>query len=502
MAITQTLPDGRKVILGPRGWEEMSPEQIAASEMSRSEAWGQGLGRNIAGYAALASQVVDPLANMLASYTFGATPPPGLEPLGRWSGERLAELEPAAQMHPGASVAGEIWLDPFNLAAGAGSVVRTGARGLRAASRVSRGVEAAGRQMLERIPSPAARRVATERTASGFDEYGLPQHQAAGESAAAEPKSLLEKLTAEFTTPVALTDQQRAAKAAVEKGLAEFSPLPGQFAGSRLMHSGVKSNPIWLAEFEPEMTQNYRAITNSLKRGMGLDEAVPFTDEVTGLAEETLGARYDAVRDMVQGEITLPGHVAEIAEQAMTPMEKSLIDLGKPLPADQLFQIRSDLSDLTRQLARDGNRTGIRATVQAIDTIDELLLPHIGEEGRQLFADTNARWRLKLVVDSGAVVSPSGQINLASANRAAKAIFRKQYRGWGPRKGLPDDVSRAIDQIKVGAAFPDAVGNSGTAERLSSIQALRDPRAYAKDRVVGKAIRALADRTQPIQPKE
>lgn len=500
MAITQELPDGRLVILGPSGWEEATPEQLDAAEMGAAEAWRLGLSRNVAGYALLASIAFDPLMQTLARYTSGEAPPPGPGPLGRWSRERLEALAPAAEMHPGASTAGEIWLDPFNLAAGAGAIVKGGARGLSAAARVSRGVSQAGRQVLERVPSPVTKKMAAERARSGFDEFGLPEHQSVRGAATAEPKTLMERISAEFTTPIALTDQQKAAKQAVEQGLADFSPLPGQFAGSRLMHSGVKSNPVWLAEFEPEMVQNYRNITGALKRGMGLDDAVPFTDEVTGLAEETLGARYDAVRNMVTGEIQLPSHVAEMAEQAMTPMEKSLIDVGKPLPADQLFQIRSDLSELTRQLARDGNRTGIRATVQAIDTIDDLLMPHIGEEGRQLFLDTNARWRLKLVVDSGSVVSPSGQINLASANRAARTIFRKQYRGWGPRAGLPDDVARALDQIKVGAAFPDAVGNSGTAERFAAIQALRDPKTYAKDRLVGRAIRAMADRTQPVEP--
>lgn len=420
--------------------------------------------------------------------------------------QAVQAADQAAQFYPRSVLAGQMAPDLATMPLGmtpAANAMRAGTRGLSGmAQRVQAGIQQAGRSAAARAPRAAP----AEGAGTGLDEFGLPVHQSAGAAATRTPRTLAERVTEEFTAPQPLTDQQVAARDAVTSGAVNFQPLPGQMQGSRLMLSAIKSNPMWLSEFEPELVANYREGARLIKQAMGIPDGTPMSDDMLDSAEHILGAKFNVVRNMVRQPIRLSPEAIEVAEPAMSAWQRRAIRLtegegdqvaARPLPAEEIFELRSRLNNQARELGRKGEINALEDVVRAVEEIDDAIGAQIGQEGESLWQEARNQWRVKLMVETTNAINKAGQVNYPTMANAAQKIFRKQYRGWGPRKGLPEPTQQLIDFIKVANAFPDAVGNSGTAERLVSMKAMTNPVEYLKQRATGRAIRFIADSTSP-----
>lgn len=497
MALRTRIVEGELWVKGPgEPWRPATPMEQTGSSAGPMEALGLGISRGAVG-----------MGNMMVNALRGGGHP-GLSALNAVMGqyqlpgsERVESAAAnAAQFSPNAVTAGEMLPDlallPIGMSGGA-------LAGGRMAGRVVNQIRVRAGAVRGRLAAEAE--PLAGQAAGNLDEFGLPV-STAGAAARAEPRTLKDRVLEEFTAAQPLTDQQKAAAAEIAAGRVKFQPLPGQVHGSRLMLSAVKSNPQWLAEFEPELVANYREGARLLKRATGVADGTPLSDDLLDVVEQTNGALFNQVRDMVTTPVRLSPETVEIAKPALSPWQRRAIHLTegegeaaipRDLPAEEVFELRSRLNNLTRELGLKGEVTARDDVLRAIEEIDEAIADQLGPEGMAIWEQARNQWRVKVVLDNPNAINKAGQINVSTMANAAQKVFRKQYRGFGPRKGLPEATQQWLDWLKVANAFPDAVGNSGTAERLVSMEALTSPSKYLKGKIVGRTIRHIADQTQP-----
>lgn len=479
MATTRIDADGNLYRLDLSGrWRPVTPAEQAALETSPVQAFLAQLPRT-----ALDMRDLGTAGIGLATGT-----PPMTQDAMRRLAEREAQFAPLDELRPGPSGGGQFLLDPVDLltAGGVTGAAVLGQRYLR--GQLQRRVQQTIRGAAARVGGMAdnATRAAGDRLAAR--SVGAAENTGGG---------LLDEVTRlanEFTTPMELTDAQRAAIPTMRR--IGFQELPGQLSGSRLMLEGIKSNPVLRQAVEAELVANREGLERAFKAALGVPDATPFTDDILNVAEDVIGGRFDAVRDSITAPVRLSEAAQEIADPALSAYQRRAINLADGLPADQIMEVRSRLNQTSRDLFRKGEYTAGMDVVQAIDEIDDAIGQQIGEAGQALWRQAREQWKLLKLLESGQVIGMTGELNIRSANTAAKKLFTRAYRGFpeAGRAGLLPETSQALDWLKVSATFADNVGTSGTSERMAAMRLLTNPREYAKAKIVERLIRAQADR--------
>ena len=483
---TRTDREGRKYKPTPRGtWEPLTEQEMAAEETGGVQAFLAQGPRAALDLNDLMAQV-NPLARM-------GSPEGYQPPLDRAAGnmaERGRQFEPLDRAQAGPSMAGQILLDPIDLAAG--GLVKGG---VGMAGRAVRG------RMADRVQAQAQRGAAARAAQVGADG-GLRSVGAAETTSG--PRRIwndlvdeYNRVTTEFTTPMELNDTQLAAIPVMAR--IGFQALPGQLRGSRLMLEGIKSDPLLRQAVEPELMANRQGLERAIKRGLGLPETTAFTDDaLLSGAEDLLGPEFDAVREAVTQPVTLSAAGREIADPMLSSYQRRAMDTEGALSGSELMEIRSRLSRQASELFKKGEYNAGTDVVDVINEIDRAIEPQLGPELLERWRTAQGRWRFKVFLEAGQTLGSKGEINIRSAGTAAKKIFGKDFRGFsdpatGRRGNLTAETSEALDWVKVGQAFADNIGDSGTAGRTRSIQLLTSPVEYGKSAMIGRIIRRQAD---------
>lgn len=449
---------------------DQEQQQMAAGPLATA---GQAFGNAAVGAAQFA------LRGLSGSPEYGGGDT-ALDPL---AASQQAQMQQRAAMYPMASDIGAgAYLAAETAAtgglAGMGGLVRAGGRK----------VGTMAERVAEAIPTAANRQAMAARRAGR-----VLQAEAGPNSVGAAETSLKNQAMNVINEPSALTDQQRAVQAQLQSGAIDFETIPGQLVGGRQTLSGITSHAPSLAEFSPEMAANYTTGTNLFKRGMGLPDDTQFTMDILSKGEQTAGAKFDAVRDAVTEPIQLSEAAQEVATPALDAYSRRAMDLTKPLPGGEALEVRSKLGELSRTQGQNGDYAALQGTLKAIDEIDEAVARQLTPAQLAVQQEAKANWRVKLLLDTGQVFGKDGKINLRTAYNAADKIYGKRFRGFGPQAGLSAEESKLLDWIKAANAFPEAVGNSGTAERLLSVRSMMNPVQATKDIIVAKGTRARAD---------
>lgn len=495
--LTRTDAQGRKWKPTMAGtWEPLTDQEMAAEETGGVQAFLAQGPRAMADLNDLMSQL-NPLARMGSPEGYG----PPLAQSRADMATRADMFAPLDRAQGGPSAAGQMLLDPIDLATGGvvGLGVGTAGRMVRGRmrDRVAAGIRAAG----QATAASAANRAAGAAGPDGLLHAGAAEATAGPQSVWRSFADEYQRVATEFTTPMELNDLQRAAVPVM--GRIGFQPLPGQLRGSRLMLEGIKSDPLLRAAVEPELTANREGLELAIKRGLGLPDSTPFTDDalLTG-AEDALGAEFDAVRGGIRRPVALSEAAREIADPLLSSYQRRAMDTSQALPAQEIMEVRSRLSRQASELFKKGEYTAGTDVVDVVNEIDAAIEPQLGPEMLARWRTAQSRWKFKIFLEAGQTLGQKGEINTRSAATAARKIFGKDFRGFsdpvtGQRGNLTPETSAALDWIKVSQAFADNIGDSGTSGRTRAIQVLTSPKEYAKSMMIARIIRRQADMAAP-----
>lgn len=490
--LTRTDAQGRKWKPTPQGtWEPLTEQELAAEETSAAQAFLAQGPRTALNLNDFISQV-NPLARMGSPEGYQGP----IDQAGANLQSREEQFAPLDRAQAGPSMAGQILLDPVDLVSG--GVVGLGVRG---AGRAIRG------RMAERVLArgqAGAVRAGAAVAGDGLTSAGAAEATVGPRSVWRSFSDEYDRVTQEFTTPMELNDLQEAAVPHMAR--IGFQPLPGQLRGSKLMLEGIKSDPLLRAAVEPELIANREGLERAIKAGLGLPDTTPFTDDalLTG-AEDLLGPEFDAVRDAIRQPVRLSEAGREIADPMLSSYQRRAMDTGGELTGQEVMEVRSRLSKQASELFKKGEYTAGTDVVDVINELDAAIEPQLGPELLERWRTAQGRWRFKVFLEAGQTLGQKGEINLRSAGTAAKKIFGKDFRGFsdpvtGRRGNLSPETSLALDWVKVGQAFSDNLGDSGTAGRTRAMQLLTNPKEYAKSAMIGRIIRRQADLSAPEVP--
>jgi hypothetical protein len=408
-------------------------------------------------------------------------------PLNRL-GNREALFEPLDQAQGGASAAGQLLMDPLNVAAGLGKPL-AGAVRSRMAERVAQALRERAARSGEAATEDGARSVGAAEARPGSASVWRGFHDE------------YTRIANEFTQPMDLNDLQRAAVPQAQR--IGFQLLPGQTSGSKLMLEGIKSDPLLRQAVEPELRANRAGVEAAIKDGLGVPQGTPFTDDVLNVAEEIQGAEFDAVREAITAPVQLSEAAREIADPMLSAFQRRAIDTEGALSGSELMEVRSRVAAKSRELFKDGQYNAGMDAVDVVNEIDGQITQQLtGTDLLERWRTAQSHWRFKVFLEAGQTIGQTGELNLRSAATSAKKIFGKDWRGFsdpttGRRGNLSAETSRALDWVKVSQAFADNVGNSGTATRSRAIELLTSPKEYAKSAMIGRIIRRQADLGAP-----
>lgn len=328
---------------------------------------------------------------------------------------------------------------------------------------------------------------------------------------AAEVNATRESVFDLFTAPADLTAAQVKA-IPIAKNLG-FQFLPGQVKGSKLFLEGIKSDPILRGAVEYELARNRELLQRHAARAIGLADDVVFDADAMGLAADIMGEGFEGIAGHI-GQLRVSGALADDIAPFLSSNQKRAMQI-KPkgnavvqLEGDQVMEVRSRLMRQATDEFRQGRSVvadDINDVVSLIDAqIDQAISPAVKRQWQAL----RERWRIFRILEKPNVIDLStGNVNFLSARRNLNKEFkgefgRQSFGGTGQRRGrVSQATSDFMDMVRVSDAFKDAVGDSGTATRLLSVQNLTHPVETTKKLLARAAIQIEADRlnVEPVR---
>ncbi len=193
-------------------------------------------------------------------------------------------------------------------------------------------------------------------------------------------------------------------------------------------------------DFDQEIIDNLAAIDRRYKLGVGKTKPVrKFTKQLRRFAETEVDEA---------GEVTSLGG----------------------LDGAELMDARSALVAEVQRLATGRQGNAMKGTYEIIDQIDQLTRRSL--EGREMpeifnrYTDFRDEWRLLDAMESPNVINAEGDVSHFNLNRLLRRRYPVEYRRAGlSAKESGGRQDPAFDMVKILSAFPDIVGDSGTATR-------------------------------------
>ena len=322
---------------------------------------------------------------------------------------------------------------------------------------------------------------------------------------AAEVNGVRQSVFDLFTAPADLTEAQLKAIPHAERLVFKF--LPGQVQGSKLFLEGIKSDPILRGAVEYELASNRSGLQRAAARAIGLEDDVIFDADAMGQAADVLGEGFEGIADHI-GPTRLAGALIDDIAPWLSSNQKRVLQLANKgnaevtqLAGREVMQIRSRLMRAATDEFRQGRTLvadDINDIVGLLDAqIDKAISPAVKRQWQSL----REQWRVFRVLEKPNVVDlDTGNVNFLTARNNLRKEFkgefgRQSFAGEGQRRNrVSTATSEFMDWVRVSGAFKDAVGDSGTATRLLSVQNLTQPVMTAKKLAARAMIQFEADR--------
>ena len=332
---------------------------------------------------------------------------------------------------------------------------------------------------------------------------------AAQAGAAPQPAGLGARILDKFLDQRPLrTDQSRI----VRSGRAEelgFRFLPGQREGQNLLLAGAKSDPIVAGAFDDIFTANRETGSRLARKALGLDDGVEFGRAELGQAADDIGARLNQVADDIE-PVALNKDITNRVNRLRKvddDLDDALDDVlgAQGTPADvavsgqELLALRSQLGATSRQAWRQGASQRAKRVDAIIKKLDDLIeQASTNPAARADYRKAREQWRVLIQLEKPGIVSEAGDIGF---ERLA-GRFTKEFKGDFARStfaraesNLSQETKDLLDFTKIGGAFKDNIGDSGTATRLG-LQSLLNPKALGQRLLLKSAAQQLVRQGQ------
>lgn len=260
-----------------------------------------------------------------------------------------------------------------------------------------------------------------------------------------------------------------------------FEMTPGQVTGSRSLQrveAALESNPMTSRPFDMLRDRNTRRINEIAAKAIG-EKADNLGADVLGRAEARMGSVFDKVADgtpvpldpqVVGGRLRqilddsegLIGGNASLADNALFKRLDSFVNEAGGATREQLRTLSSKLGKAARNnmTTANGDRELGSALFEMKRVVDEQVMASLKGPAKQEFGDTMRQYStLMQLTARNNVVNPS---NGNVSPRALASLLQQKDKGGFTFGGNQSDLYGAA---RFAQAFPEVVGNSGTATR-------------------------------------
>ena len=287
-----------------------------------------------------------------------------------------------------------------------------------------------------------------------------------------------------------------------------FEELPGM--------RGRNGSPgrMWMASYMSHPSVRFAVqdtLENNVSRieqlAMGALKAPDQRYGVKGLAaaRERLGARFNALRDRLPEQLTLPAELNAGLQRVskVAPELEDVMGEGGAISREDLFRLRTDLNLHAQSLmtapgqALQGNRVGKLAS-----QLDDFIRQQLGKDGAAEWKDTREGWLISELMQKPGVMQPDGSLSWKTMRGVLNREMPDSYRMVleGERKNLSPATADFMDGIRWANAFGDLMPDSGTATRAAIGKlGVRD---HVKAMVLRNIIRNQRDALNPLPDAE
>jgi len=291
-----------------------------------------------------------------------------------------------------------------------------------------------------------------------------------------------------------LTDEQvQAARAGTRLGMRLTA---GQRSGSRpqqLFEASMKSDPLAAEIFEPLRLNNQTILNRSAMKAMGSRAAEPSGEALLQVGDD-LGRVFEETAEQI-GRADIPGELAErIGAIRRTEPFLELAEAGTEVSGRDLMAIRSRLIKAGAGAWRNGDQIKAEFIDETVDQIDDLAGSQLDEAAQAAWKGARARWKVFRAVQSGQAVTGEGNI----AARSLSGALKRVYPSWRVGRRLPGEAGELGEAIRFSLAFPAAVGDSGTATRLSLQNLVHRPARTVGLNLAARGYARFGDVAEPL----
>lgn len=271
--------------------------------------------------------------------------------------------------------------------------------------------------------------------------------------------------------------QKAAAKAGKDLGM---RLTPGKASGSTVLQkfeAAAESNPLTASGFDAIKEQNQQALNRAAAKAIG-ESSDELSTPILQQAETRLGAVFDSIKDktpvpfdpkiapaklqsLVDDFEGMIGGNASLADNALIKRLDDFVFKGGAT-REQLRTLSSKLGKAakTNMTTQSGDRELGQALFQAQEMVEDAIQGSLAPAQQAAYSEARQQYRqLMNLTGSTNIVNPSsGQV---SGRNLANSLMRKDKGGFTMGRNESDMYNAA----RFYQAFPDIVGNSGTATR-------------------------------------
>lgn len=253
---------------------------------------------------------------------------------------------------------------------------------------------------------------------------------------------------------------------------------PGKASGSTVLQkleAAAESNPMTAGGFDNIRQNNQRVLNRAAAKAIG-ETADELSTPVLAQAEQRLGRVFDSVKDSTQVPLTnIPNRLAALVNDT-----EGLIGQNGSLADNALIQrlagfanngtaTREQLRELSSKLGKVAKnnmttQTGDRELGQALfaaqEVVEDAIQGTLSSAEQAAYQDARGQYRnlMNLTAKTNVVNPSSGNV---SGRNLANTLMQKDRGGFTMGRNDSDLYNAA----RFTQAFPDIVGNSGTATR-------------------------------------
>ncbi len=256
---------------------------------------------------------------------------------------------------------------------------------------------------------------------------------------------------------------------------------PGKASGSAMlqkMEAAAESNPLTSGGFDAIKDTNQRAVNRAAARAIG-ENSDELSTPVLQAAEQRLGAVFNAVADrtpvpldpqamgtrlrqIVQDSDGLIGGNASLLDNPLIQRLDGFVNDAGGATREQLRALSSKMGKAARNnmTTQAGDRELGQALFAAQEVVEDAIQNSLSGAQRTAYAEARGQYRnlMNLTAKTNVVNPSSGNVS----GRGLASTLMQKDRGGFTMGGNNSDMYAAA---RFTQAFPDIVGNSGTATR-------------------------------------